>query len=355
MTSPRIAPSEARSPRGPTWRRVATLVLVSLALGGLAVFLIAYFDRGFVPGDAIVYLAAGERLNAGHQLYALSPGDRPVGLKPPYWTVPLLSPPLIAVAFRPLALLPPDLGAYVWWIATMAAIAATLVLLLRRAPIATSFAILALAIPIAYEIGVGNVNGLILFGAVAAWVLARDDRDVPLGALVAVMAAVKVTPLALGVWVLARGRAATAISFVVTGLATLVVSVAGAGLQPHLDYLGIARQTNVGGASDLSLAGIGRFAGLDPGVAALLPWIALVGGAAATIALRRRPAFSYCAAVLTMVFGSPVVNINTPTLLLALLAPVAFPLSRASLPPAIGAPDEGQGPDGVPPSEAVPA
>ena len=333
----------------PRSRRFAVLVLVSLALGVLAAILVVYFERGFIPGDAIVYLAAGERLNAGHQLYALSPGDRPLELKPPYWTVPLLSPPFIAVVFRPLALLPPDLGAYAWWIVTIAAITASLAFLLRRAPISAGLAVLVLAIPIAYEIGVGNVNGLILLGSIVAWILARDDRDVPLGALVAVMAAAKVTPLALAVWVLARGRAASAISFVVAGFATLLVSIAGAGLQSHADYLGIARQTNVGGASDLSLAGIGRTIGLEPGLAAVLPWLMLVIGLSATVVLRRRPAFSYCAAVLTMVFGSPVVNINTPTLLLALLAPAAFP------PGPIGQSASGASLEGLDGTPSVPA
>jgi hypothetical protein len=87
-------------------------ILLALSFGLLMVILAVYFERGFVPGDAIVYLAGGERLNAGHLLYALSPGDRIVGIKPPFWTVPILSPPFMAVLFRPLALLPPDLGAY---------------------------------------------------------------------------------------------------------------------------------------------------------------------------------------------------------------------------------------------------
>ena len=120
-------------------------------------------------------------------------------------------------------------------------------------------------------------------------------------------------------------------AFIVAGAATVVVSVLGAGLQAHIDYLGIARQTNVGGASDLSLAGYARALGVDAAAAMLLPWAALVVGLVATVVLRRRPALSYCAAVLTMVFGSPVVNINTLALLLALLAPVAFP-SRPGLP-----------------------
>src|SRR5439155_18905551 len=104
------------------WSPLA-IAMVGVALGTLAVFLIYYFQRGFIPGDATVYLAAGERLDAGHALYALAPGDRDPGLKPPYWTVPLLSPPLIGVVFRPLALLPWAVGAYIFWAATLASIA----------------------------------------------------------------------------------------------------------------------------------------------------------------------------------------------------------------------------------------
>ena len=94
---------------------LAALAVVGVALGVLAALLVVYFQRGVVPGHAYVYLAAGERLNAGHPLYALSPGDRPLGMQPPYWTVPLLSPPPIAVLFRPLAALPNELGGDGWW------------------------------------------------------------------------------------------------------------------------------------------------------------------------------------------------------------------------------------------------
>ena len=88
------------------WRTVAWLVLVAVAV---AVWVATFQAFGFAPAvsgsDAWNYLAAGERLNAGHLLYALSPGDRPIAVLPPYWTVPLLAPPPIAVVWRPLAVL----------------------------------------------------------------------------------------------------------------------------------------------------------------------------------------------------------------------------------------------------------
>ena len=66
--------------------------------------------------DGSNYYAAGERLNAGHQLYQLQAGDRPVANsdQPNPWSAPLLSPPPIAVVWRVLALLPGDLSKYLW-------------------------------------------------------------------------------------------------------------------------------------------------------------------------------------------------------------------------------------------------
>jgi hypothetical protein len=63
--------------------------------------------------DTWNYLAAGERLNAGHSIYALVAGDRPILLEPPS-AVPLISPPLVAVLWRPLAFLPDWLGMWAW-------------------------------------------------------------------------------------------------------------------------------------------------------------------------------------------------------------------------------------------------
>src|SRR5205823_2822366 len=84
------------------------LICIVVPLAALFAVMAMWLRAGSQPGDAYTYLAAGQRLNAGHQLYALSPGDNPVQLNPPYWTVPLLSPPFMAVLWRPLALLPMD-------------------------------------------------------------------------------------------------------------------------------------------------------------------------------------------------------------------------------------------------------
>ena len=115
------------------------------------------------------------------------------------------------------------------------------------------------------------------------------------------------------------------------------MSVLGAGLSAHLEYLGIVRQTSTAGTSDLSLAGMARFIGVDPAVAGLLPTIALAGRASCAIwVLRDRPGLAYSAAVVTMLLGSPVVNINWFTVLLAALAPAVWPLSggvKADSPP----------------------
>lgn len=312
--------------------RVLRIAIPALAIGLVAAIQTVYFDRGFIPGDAFTYLAAGERLNAGHLLYALSPGDRPVDLKPPYWTVPLLSPPPIAVLFRPLALIPNDLGPYVWWAICIASIVGTTLVMMRRRPILVGLAVFVLSIPLVYEIGVGNLNALLIAGIVGTWYLLVRGRDTAAGAVIAGMTALKLTPAVLAWWLITQRRWSAFRAFVAAGAVLALLSVLGAGLPAHLEYLGIIRQTSVAGTSDLSLAGLARSVGVDPAVANVLPTIALVGGFVLMWFLRGRPALAYSIGVVTMLLGSPVVNVNWFTVLLAALAPVVWPLASASIP-----------------------
>lgn len=313
-------------------RRVLRIAIPVVAIGLLLAVQSVYFTRGFVPGDAFTYLAAGERLNDGHLLYALSPGDRPVGLQPPYWTVPLLSPPPIAVLFRPLAAIPAEVGVYMWWATCVGAIAGTIVVMMRRRPVLIGLAVMVLTIPLVYEIGVGNLNALLVAGIVAAWLLLLRGRDVPAGAVIAAMTALKLTPVVLAWWLITQRRWAGVKGFVAAGLAIAVISILGAGLSAHLEYLGIVRQTSATGTSVLSLAGIARYLGVDPAIAALLPFGALMLGGASIWLLRDRPGAAYAAAVVTMLLGSPVINVNWFTILLTALAPAVWPMSGSEAP-----------------------
>ena len=316
-----------------TIRRV---VLPALAGGVLATILVVYFQRGFIPGDSFTYLAAGERLNAGHSLYALVLGDRPVDMHPPLWTVPFLSPPPMGVLVRPFALLPGDSGAYAFWFACLLAIGSVLVALGRRRPATTSVAVIVLSIPLAYEIGVGNVNGLLLAAAVGCWILVRDGRAAVAGPLAAVMVAVKLTPLPIGAWVVGAGGRRGLGGFVAGLVVVGVVSLLGAGFAAHLAYLDVARATATTGLSPFSPGDLARMAGLPDPIPTLVPTALLLGGTllAWILSGRGRPAAGFCVAVVAWTFGSPVVNINTPTLLLALLAPVAWPWQPSEAVPA---------------------
>ena len=307
-----------------------TVAAVGVALGLLAAVQVIYFERGVVPGDAYVYLAAGERLNAGHELYALQPGDRPVEIKPPDWTVPLVSPPPIAVLWRLLAALPNELGVWIWYAAQLLALAGVLVALLRRIPVQTAFAIVVLVIPTVYEIGVGNVNSFLLLGMLLVWRSATRGRDDVAGVLGAAMTAVKVTPGMTGWWLLVTGRTRGFAAFVLAGGAILVISVLGAGLDAHVEYLRILGDRSVVGVSPISVGGLAAQAGVPGAVANLLPMLCAAVGLSAMWMTRRDLAGSYRIAVVTMILGSPAVQVNWLILLYALLGPSAWPAARGA-------------------------
>jgi len=102
-------------------------VVAAIAVGAAIVW---WISNGFLAGDTVNYWLAGQRINAGHQLYAVRPDDPAVpGLDiRPYG---LYSPPLIAVPWRVLAAAPGIDGMAVWWVAmTFCAIWAIALLLL---------------------------------------------------------------------------------------------------------------------------------------------------------------------------------------------------------------------------------
>ena len=320
-------------------RRFYSLVAFGLVLGLYVAVQVTYFGRGFIPGDAFTYLAAGERLNAGHLLYALSPGDRPVDLNPPYWTVPLLSPPPIAVIFRAFAAMPPDTGAYAWWALQLVALVTSLVMLGRRKPLLTAGAMLLLLIPTVYEIGVGNLNSMVLLGLILTWRWATRGPQPAAGVVAAILTVVKLTPAALGWWLIVTRNWRAVGAAIVTGVIALGISVLGAGLDTHLEYLRILRDPGSMSPSALSLAGMAVYVGVPASVANLLPTLAIVVGLIAILLLRNRPAWSFGVTVLVMIYGSPAVSINWYVLLYALIAPLAWPLPATEVAGAHPSPD----------------
>jgi hypothetical protein len=143
------------------------------------------------------------------------------------------------------------------------------------------------------------------------------------------MAAFKLTPGILGWWLLTAARWRAIRWAIAAGLAVLAISVLGAGLDAHLRYLGVIRETAAVGARPLSLAGVAIFLGMPSTIANLLPTLALAAGVVATALLRKRADLAFVASVLAMVLGSPTVSINWLIYLLACLAPVVWPLRAA--------------------------
>jgi hypothetical protein len=256
--------------------------------------------------DAITYLAAGERLNAGHDLYRLGPGDRGVLLLPQTGDVPLVSPPPIAVLWRPLAALP--IGFPLWIAATWIVLLATIVRLVLRTGALAVIASVVLFDAIAQQLSVANVAAFFPALLVLAW----DRRREPwTGALQGVMAGLKLSPGAGFGWLVGQ-RDWRRVGWGLGALAALaLIGALGAGVQPWFDFVGIARSTQ---PSPESLSGLTG-----------LPWLSfavLVGGTVLAALVRRdRPSFAI--AVAASVLGSPALYHAGYIPLLVLTIPLA--------------------------------
>jgi hypothetical protein len=283
----------------------------------------------YIAGDALTYLAAGERLNAGHPLYLLSAGDRIIHTDPPFFG-PLLSPPLIAVIFRPIAVfgLP---GSYAWSALLGLVVTVTVWYLATTWRAAATVFLVGIGLGLAAVIG--NISDLFIPGYVLLWRF-RDRPQV--GALLGVMGVAKLLPLVFVGFLLSR-RDFKAIGWCIVGAAVaLLVTVVGAGLDNTLAYIGVAREAIPQPSSLPYLTGL-RW---------LSPVLLAAGTLAATV-LGERAAFRLC--VITVVFGGPVLAFREPATLVVLLAPMVAaspfrpfgrfgPASRPPAGPASGSP-----------------
>jgi hypothetical protein len=123
----------------------------------------------------------------------------------------------------------------IWAVAGLLATLATAAWLLARGGLIVAAIIAAMAAPLALQSLAGNANGFLFGALVLVWVL--RSRPWLAGALLAGAIVVKLTPVLLMLWVIGSRRwrllRGTIAALAVIG----IVSLAGAGLQNHLDWL----------------------------------------------------------------------------------------------------------------------
>ncbi len=264
------------------------------------------------------YYAAGERLNAGHSLYAYGPGDRHVldllfGLPSPY-----LYPPLIGVLWRPIAAwLPYEPVITAWWAIGLVSFMAFLFWLVRRGGVVTSVGVLLLLVPLVETAWSGNVSTFVTMAVIGSWLAIGRGSEQPVGAIIGLTSVLKLTPVFLVWWLLVERRWRTLRAAIAAGLVSLAIGVLGAGVVAHLDYLRVSDAVARGGGIEGSLVGILMAMGATPGLMPLVAPIVSILGIAAVWILRNRPREAWAVAIATGVFASPIFNLTNVTILLA--------------------------------------
>ena len=289
-------------------RWYASALLVGIALAGVvAAYGAAGWQAGVPGSDTWVYLAAGERVLAGHSAYALLPGDRPVTIVPPYWTVPLLAPPTTLIAWAPLARLG-DASMTIWALGNLLTTIASVAWILRGRSLAALGWIAILSPALGLLAFSGNVNGYILLALVAVWSL----RDEPAwaGVLTAIAVALKLTPAFLLIWLAATRRwralgAGLAAALVIALLTILVVGVD--------DVIEWVRTVPGSQPSPLALASLMNV----PVVAVIVALTALV----ALVARRGDDRWAYSASIAAAALATPAFYFQAIALFAACVAP----------------------------------
>ncbi len=279
----------------PSWRRLARLA--NLALFGLAVVgavagvAVLWLHLASDPlADVRAYYEAGERLNAGLPLY-------PAGADPnaaEFYRYP----PLLAIAFRPLAVLPYPVAAAIWEAVVIASLVGTLwrVGLRRRE---TWLAVGMLGVPIAWSVAIGQAQVPVTFLTAlgSPWAIAMATS-------------LKLFPVLVACWWIGRREWRT-LGHLVAWLGGLVLIQLVLAPQATIDFLG-----------SLTFGQVGEVRNLSPFVLSPILWAVLVGGGL-VLALRLAPGrWGWAAAVTLSVLATPrLLLYMLMTLLAALRAP----------------------------------
>jgi glycosyl transferase family 87 len=278
---------------------VATLAAFSFVVGVQLTLVHLQTDP---LGDVRAYYDAGARLNAGFALY-----EQPAGTDDPDF---YRYPPLLAIAFRPLALLPFEAAAAMWEALLIACFARTLMRtgLRRGALLAIGF----LALPIGWSLAIGQAQVAVtmLMAVGAPWALALATH-------------LKILPALAAVWWLGRRDWASLGRFAawVVGL-TLLQFV----LEPR---------GSLAFPSFLSLEQVGGVRNFSPYAISPAVWLAFVA-VGTLVAYRLAPTrYGWAAAVVVSVLATPrLLLYQLMSLLAALREPDPAPASDPSPAPA---------------------
>jgi Glycosyltransferase family 87 len=261
-----VTPAPAR----PISRRVFALAVIG-ALAGIYVFW-SHVTTDPLNDVQAYYWAAG-RLNAGLPLYPPSQ-DVATPLGYPY-------PPLLAILFRPLALLPFEAAAAIWEVVVVASFVVTLWLIgLRRRE--TWLAVGVLGLPIAWSVTIGQAQVLLtLFTSIGApW-------------SIALAANIKLFPALIALWWIGRREWRSLGLFVATMAGTALLQLVLAP-QASLDYV-----------TAITLKQVGAVRNFSPYVVSPLLWGALVAIGVGVVLRLARTRWGWAAAVIFSVVATP--------------------------------------------------
>jgi hypothetical protein len=318
-----------------------------------------------VGSDPATYYASGQRLNAGHNLYGpLKPGDRLVPGYPGPYPAPTLSPPLVAVLWRPLALLPGDTSMVLWWLGglvVLTGITTAFTITGRRFQLALLGVLLLLGPPVSFVMGraylypgylspislaalSGNLNTYLVGLFALSWWASSRARPGIAGGAMALATALKLGPVMLLWWFITQRSWRSVRAFLIVGIALGVVGVVFAGTHANAAYVKIALGGGVRPTA-LSIPGMLQHGlGISAGIARYGTYVGVVLGAVVIAALRHHPRASFSVAILTTIYATPVIYPGNFAVLVAAAAPWVLPLPGrgGAAQPEETAPDAGQ-------------
>jgi hypothetical protein len=221
-----VPPSERGQPRS---RPALSLIDLGTALVGLIVLSLALFAYHFF--DFNVFWEAGHRLLSGDRLY---PSRAALDVNTRNYFV---YPPIVAVAFVPLSLLPPAVAASIYLVASILALYATLRILgvteLR------CYVVMLLWMPMLQAVGLGTIAPFLALALALAW--KHRERTLVLSLVLAFAVVAKLFLWPLFFWLVATRRWKATLTSAAACAALVLIPWAALGFRDILWYPHVLR------------------------------------------------------------------------------------------------------------------